>query len=87
MGIGPDKVRRRTSAYVRIRQGTIPYIEKSELPTFEEFYAISLSGGALSFTATDPLDGQEHTFRFVDGYEIRAVGRGLSITATLEILP
>ena len=87
MGIGPDKVRRRTSASVRSRSGRLAKLTKAQLATFETFYATDLAGGALSFTATDPFDCAEHTFRFVDGYQLGRSGAYYTLEATLEILP
>lgn len=87
MSFGPAKVRRRTSAAPARRDGRIPFLSKTQLDTFEAFFRVTLGEGALSFDASDPFDGVNRTFRFVESYEVRRSGRGYSVTAELEILP
>ncbi len=87
MSKGPAKVRRRSSSAPMPRQGRMSQITMAQLETFELFFREDLGEGVLSFTATDPLDGLDRTFRFVGGYTVEPKGVRREITATLEILP
>lgn len=87
MSAGPDKVRRRTTAAPKRYSGTTPGYTRAELATFETFFADTLDMGALSFTATDPFDGNTKTFRFVGTYSVSPWGKGAQVSAELEILP
>ncbi|NDW30962.1 hypothetical protein [Salipiger sp. PrR007] len=87
MDIGPAQVRRITSSAPKTRGGRTPALSLAQVEAFEAFFSTDLGEGALSFTATDPFDCAEATFRFVGSYEVSRVGRYYSITAELEILP
>lgn len=87
MDAGPAQVRRITSAAPKARGGRTPPLSLAQLEAFESFFSADLGEGALSFTATDPFDCVERTFRFVGSYEVSRSGRKFSITAELEILP
>jgi hypothetical protein len=87
MAHGPAKVRRRFTAAVRNFTGATPFLTKAQLATFETFFADTLKMGSLSFTATDPLDCTEKTFRFVGSYSITPSGRAFRVSAQLEIMP
>lgn len=87
MEVGPEKVRRLTSAAPKNASGRIPRLTPSELQAFETFFEQTLGAGALSFTAFDEVECVERTYRFLDSYEVRRVGAKFSITAELEILP
>ncbi|NDV53895.1 hypothetical protein [Salipiger sp. PrR003] len=67
--------------------GRIPRLTAVQLQAFEDFFEQVLGAGALSFTAFDPVECVERTFRFLDGYEVRPLGPKFAITAELEILP
>ena len=87
MSAGPAKVRRRFTAAPRNFTGITPFLTKTQLATFETFFEVTLQMGALSFTATDPLDCTEKTFRFVGSYNVSPSGRAFRVSAELEILP
>ncbi|MEN9062841.1 hypothetical protein [Ponticoccus litoralis] len=87
MSKGPAKVRRRSSSAPMPRRGRMSQITLAQLDVFETFFREDLGEGVLSFTATDPLDGLERTFRFVGGYSVEPRGVRREVTATLEILP
>ena len=76
-----------TSAAPKTRGGRTPALSLAQLEAFEAFFSADLGEGALSFTAIDPFDCVERTFRFVGSYEVSRSGRYFSITAELEILP
>ncbi|GGG77523.1 hypothetical protein GCM10011415_28030 [Salipiger pallidus] len=87
MSKGPAKVRRRSSSAPMPRQGRMAQLTMAQLQAFETFFCDELGEGVLSFTATDPLDGLERSFRFVGGYSVEPRGVRRDVTATLEILP
>lgn len=87
MDAGPAKVRPRTTAAPRGFTGTTPVMSPAQVEAFESFFTGTLSMGALSFTATDPLSCTEKTFRFVGAYTVAPAGKGAKITAELEVLP
>ncbi|GGG59740.1 hypothetical protein GCM10011415_02080 [Salipiger pallidus] len=87
MSKGPAKVRRRSSSAPMQRQGRMSQLTLAQLDTFETFFREELGEGVLAFTATDPLDGLERSFRFVGGYSVEPKGVRREVTATLEILP
>lgn len=87
MSSGPDKLRRRFTAAPKPMSGRIPYLNETDLNTFETFYETTLKHGSLSFTATHPRTEVTETFRFVSVPLISPRGEGYMVTADLEVLP
>ena len=84
--IGPDKVRRRTTANPEEIKGFI-YMDQTEYTTFKAFYKDDLGRGSLSFTWVDPIDRSAATFRFMEKYKTAAAGAGFLVAIKLEKLP
>jgi len=87
MDVGPDKVRRRTTAAVD--QISVGYMmTKSQVSTFDGFYDSTTNQGALRFDATHPRTGKMHEFRFREAPQISALG-GLLFQGKVkvEVLP
>lgn len=87
MSNGPAKTRRRFTAAVENFTTTTGQMTKAQLIEFESFYRNDLLMGSLEFKATSPVYGTEKSFRFVDGYSVKAFGPGFKVSATLEVLP
>ena len=86
VGAGPAKTRPRFSTATRTRPGRIPRLTLAQMQAFEAFFADDLAFGALSFTATDPIDCAAHEFRILS-YEITRSGAAYFVDAELEVLP
>lgn len=87
MDAGPAKVRRLFTAAPREFSAVTPPMTAAQFADFDTFYTDTLKMGTLSFTATDPRDCTDKTFRFVDGFNDRMAGKKRQVTAQLEILP
>lgn len=61
---GPDKVRRRNSANVRVAEFTFDFTQE-QWETFDEFFLETIAGGALPFELTRPSTGNVADFRIV----------------------
>jgi len=85
--VGPAQRRRRSTAAVRRVTARTPFLTKAQSTTFETFFRDTIADGALSFTATDPLDCTAKTWAFVGSYRKRRVGAAFVYTAELEVLP
>jgi hypothetical protein len=63
MEVGPDKVRRRSTARVKNISFLLP-IPRADVPTFEAFFEDTLGDGSLPFDFTHPRLLTTLTFRF-----------------------
>lgn len=87
MDVGPAKVRRRTTAEVRTVSGSLIF-DAAQLETFDTFYAVTLSGGALPFTFAGARGGVTHTYRVTAEPKYSPLGGGWwKTTLSLERLP
>ncbi len=64
MDSGPDKVRNRTTAGVRLFSMSF-IMSKTETALFDDFYLNDLNGGAVSFDFTHPRTGETLSMRVV----------------------
>ena len=71
MDQGPAKLRRRTTAAVRLFQVGF-MLSQSQIDDLENFYLTTLVGGALSFDFTHPRTGATVTCRFASPPEYSA---------------
>lgn len=87
VGIGPDKVRRRTTS--NVRSITFQMImTAAQTATLDTFYNTTTNGGADSFTYTHPRTGATETARFVQPPSYSDVfGSAYETTISLELLP
>lgn len=89
MDVGPAKVRRRAIAAVRPRSMQW-VLSTAQLLTLRQFYEVELAGGALSFTATDPVTDAAVKMRFKPGSPPQEEQIGpddYKVTAEFEELP
>lgn len=86
MARGTTKTRRISSAGPSYLDGATYPMTNAQLIAFEYWFDTTLAGGALSFTACDPTDGLEKTFRFNGPYSKSATGNYRVVSAQLEIL-
>lgn len=83
MDVGPPKQRPRSSFLTQQREGKTPPLTSVQLDTLLTFFKTTLFNGALSFTVTDPFDGELVNCRIVGG--LRVVKRGLLFTVTAQL--
>ncbi|MFH1158064.1 MAG: hypothetical protein V1721_04170 [Pseudomonadota bacterium] len=84
---GPAKLRRRTTAAVRVL--SVAYLmSKDQVTALETFYLTTLQGGSFPFDFTHPRTGATVSCRFVKPPEYGS-GNGsfFRVTVELEILP
>lgn len=83
MGVGPDKLRRRSSSAVR-KLSLILFLNDTELQTLDDFY---LANDSLAFDFTDPRTDAVVRARFASppSYPERETNWNASVE--LEILP
>ena len=62
MDVGPDKVRRRTTANVRVVVGSF-FLTPAQYTTFKSFYEVDTAYGVLPHDFTDP-HGNTNEYRF-----------------------
>lgn len=88
MDLGPAKVRRRTTANVRLIECAF-LIDVSQRATFDTFFNSTLEGGTLPFELDHPITGTTSDFRFVEEPTYSAVSGSLyfHLNCRLEILP
>ena len=84
---GPAKVRQRTTAAVR--RLSLSYILSSDqMMVLDDFFTLTLGGGALAFDYIQPRTGNSVSCRFVKPPEYSAAnGPYFKAALTLEILP
>lgn len=88
MDVGPDKLRRRSTAAVAPLSGSL-VINGDQLGDLIDFYNTDLGYGIAAFYLTDPLDPESNLLcRFVDPPQWNALGEGLhQVKLSLEVLP
>ena len=84
---GPAKLRRRTTAAVRML--SVSYLmNKDQVTVLEAFYLTTLYGGTFSFDFTHPRTGGMVSCRFVKPPEYGSGnGNFFKVTIELEVLP
>jgi len=87
MDVGPDKVRRRTTAAPRSYSGVIPALTRGQFEFFEDWFRDGLHLGVLPFEALNPVTLNPALFRFRGDYSQSLIGARVRVSATLEILP
>jgi hypothetical protein len=87
MDEGPAKLRRRTTAGVRMLK--LAYIlDRTQADTLDGFYLTDLSGGALAFDFTHPRTSEGIVCRFTAPPEYTALnGNYFRAEISLEVLP
>ena len=87
MDVGPDKIRRRTTAAVR--KFRLSYdLTRAEVETLNTFYETSVEGGALPFTMKSPRTEDTETFRFMAPPDVSAMsGVHFRATCSFEEIP
>jgi len=87
MDVGPDKLRRRTTANIRPWTGSI-IMTKSQLATFDTFYVSTLASGSLTFTFAHPRTAASSEMRFANIPTYTPIGGDYwEMSAQWEILP
>lgn len=90
MGIGPAKVRRRTTmAPLPVQMGH-PALTAAQAALLSAFYVDTLGSGAVAFTMSDPRPGAtgDATFRFVQPPQFRPSAPDVwGVTCSLELIP
>jgi len=87
MDVGPDKVRRRTSAAVRKFKLTYS-MTPTQLATLDTFFNTTVEGGALTFTMDNPRTAITETYRFMAPPDINAIsGAYYRVNCSFEELP
>ena len=94
MDAGPAKVRRRTSANVRLIEGTL-ILTSAQVEILDDFYngsdsATETVGGSITFDWKHPRypDGDDVEMRFVEPPDVAAIGGNYySAALKLEIMP
>lgn len=84
MDVGPAKVRPRSSFLSQTREGRTPPLTPFQKDALVEFFIEDLANGALSFTVTDPFDGELVNCRIIGSIRIRKVGTLFQVSADLE---
>lgn len=84
---GPAKLRRRTTAAVRLL--SLRYLmNKPQIAALETFYAATLLGGTLAFDFTHPRSALTVSCRFLHPPEyISGNGNYFTVAVELEVLP
>jgi len=90
MDSGPAKVRRKLSNNVRIVQIEM-LLSQDELEDFDEFFTLTILGGALSFEWTHPRTGEAIDSRILcddsNGPKYRWEDGSYLVSFALEVLP
>ena len=89
MDAGPPKRRRRTTARRAPVSLVVSPVTEAAFEAFEEWFAVDLGQGALSFTMAHPISDAVMTWRFVlDGaYSAVPVGENaIEISLSLELI-
>jgi hypothetical protein len=86
MDSGPAKARRRTTSAPQVVTGAAR-MTRAQYRAAKTFIDGTLKGGALSFTACDPVSGEDQTYRLTAPLSLSPMGLGWRVTASLEILP
>jgi hypothetical protein len=87
MDAGPPKVRRRFTAGVRGFPGQLS-LTKAQVQTLDDFYLVTLQGGALKFSWRHPRTGAAVDLRFVEPPSYSAAADDVWKAAlSLELLP
>jgi len=91
MGVGPPKMRRRSTAAIEPFSGRIVVNDNdspSQLVTFNTFYKTTISGGAVSFTWAHPETGASASIIFTAPPVKSPIGGGYwNIDMSLAVLP
>lgn len=87
MDKGPDKVRRRTTANVRLISFKV-FMLNENVSILDDFYNDTTYSGSETFTFTHPRTGQQVTARFVNPPTYSERGSiGYEANVSLEIMP
>jgi hypothetical protein len=93
MDVGPDKVRRRSTAIVNPMAFTIQ-VSGTQFTTFRNFFHTTSLEGSIEFNMADPWDDSTQEFRFTQTYDWVIVTGGsnpdervFQITIYMEKLP
>ena len=87
MGVGPPKVRRRTTANVRPIQGKI-VMTTTELAAFDTFFTSTLASGSLTFNFDHPRTGNTEEMRFTQPPQYAYISPTLwEVSVSMEVLP
>lgn len=86
MSVGPAKVRRRTTAAVRMIRGTL-HMTSAQVSTFRTFVKTTIADRSQPFTFPDPYGGAALLVRMPTPYRVSAVGIDWRIDIELEVLP
>jgi len=76
--VGPGKVRRRSTARLKLATGTF-WMTSAQRDTFLDFFEDDLLDGSLPYDWTDPITGLTASWRFdpQSPYDIAALGPGM----------
>lgn len=87
MDVGPEKVRRRTTAAVR--RFRLSYsMTNAEVETLNTFYNTTIEGGVLTFTMDNPRTGVTKTYRIQSPPEVTTItGIYFRVNCSFEELP
>lgn len=84
---GPAKVRRRTTAAIR-KMSMSFLMTKAEIETLENFFLVTVAGGAIAFDFTHPRTGSTVSCRLTRPPEYGANnGTRFQIDIEMEVLP
>lgn len=86
MDVGPDKVRRRTTANVRPVNFRL-FLKPDKVAVLDAFYVTDTFGGAESFDFIHPRTKESVKARFVQPPQYANRSTGYDVTVSLEILP
>lgn len=86
MDVGPTKARRRSTSAPQVATGSA-YMTRAEYLLARAFVRDTLKGGALTFTADDPVTSETQTYRLTGPLSLAPMGFGWRVSASLEILP
>lgn len=86
MGIGPAKVRRRTTSNVRAFFGQM-FLTSALVTVLDDFFVTSTKSGSLTIELKHPRTGSTGTYRFVKEPQYAPRDRGFVASVQLELLP
>jgi len=89
MDIGPDKIRRRFTAGVRMVRGFVE-MSATNIASFDGFFVSTLKHGSIPFDWVLPRSGAAVTYRFVEVPQYESVAdrkNWYRVKLSLEILP
>jgi hypothetical protein len=84
--VGPDKVRRRTTA--NVTEFVLPmFFTAAELVVFDTFFVSTISYGALSFSYKHPRTQAAGSYRIVGVPKRSKASMGFIVSINMELLP